>query len=109
MACSEEGDLEKIQDSSIVSDIHLSSISSQINRWETELAYYLGLKRQDITVIQYNNSHDYVAQKLQCLMEWKKLRGDEATYGSLLKAVGECDENEACLFINRLLSKCPLT
>ncbi len=109
MASRGERDPERVQESSIVSELHLALISKQIVKWEGELACGLGLKRPDITVIQYNNNSDYSEQKFKCLLEWRKLYGDEATYGSLLKTVRKCGQFGACSLISELLkSKCIL-
>ena len=96
---------EEVKEFSLVSDLHLVLISEKIDRWEGKFACRLGLKRQDITVIQYKKGYDYGAQKLQCLLEWKKLNGNEATYGSLLKASRDCGESDATSLITELLGR----
>ena len=97
------GEVRRCQCCQVVSDQHLTELAGHVVRWEG-VALPLGLTEADVVVIQKNDCGDYALQKIQCLLKWKKLNGDKATYENLLKAVKSGGENldSAC---SRLLGK----
>ena len=72
-----------------MSDIHLAVIArDHLTRWE-ELRPFLGLNMAQEETIRMSYQTDYGLQKLKCLMMWKTVKGDEATYQAFISAAKE--------------------
>ena len=71
-------------------------------KWEP-LRPYLGLNRQQEEVICH--AGNYWKQKLDCLEEWKVLKGDRATYGALITAAEKARDQQLADRVKALLSR----
>ena len=71
-------------------------------RWEP-LRPHLGLSRQKEEAIRQTYKY-YEQQKRECLEEWKKLKGNKATYGEFITAAEEAKDKQLADGVRAMLS-----
>jgi len=74
----------------ICTDKDLIEIAKELDKWETVWAS-LSITEPEVTEIQKNYQADYLAQKINVLMRWKKNCQSNATFAALsevFRAVG---------------------
>ena len=83
----------------VISDEDVATIArKQLTDWES-LRPYLGLDRQQQVVIRNSYPGDYGQQKRECLEVWKEIKGNGATYGALITAAENANNQ---LFADRV-------
>lgn len=87
-----------------ISHAQLAKIANELlTKWE-ELSPSLGLTQpQEVTIRKTHR--DYADQKREVLYMWKKNKGNEATYGSLIAAAEDTSNKELADGIRDLLKK----
>ena len=73
---------------------HLSKTAENIVKGWEHIARRLGLTEAKIEEIKRDHVDNYLEQKNQFLLKWKEKFGSKATYGALLKCLGECEMRE---------------
>lgn len=69
--------------------MHLAVIASDhLTQWK-QLRPFLGLSRSQEEEISMSYQGDYGMQKLKCLQMWETIKGDGATYQTLISAAKE--------------------
>ena len=72
---------------------HMKIIArDHLTSWE-DIYVFLGLNPTDAKEIKRNSPDDYGEQKHNCLLKWKKKKGEgKATYEALISAAEEADD-----------------
>ena len=87
-----------------ISDDHLALIARDyLNNWEA-LRFHLGLSYAQQTAISKSYPQDYVQQKHECLQEWRRMKGDGATYQTLISAAEEATQQLLADQVKRLIA-----
>ena len=87
----------------VISDKDVAMISrDHLIKWES-LRPYLELSRPQEKGI-CNTYRDYEDQKRECLQMWKELKGNEATYGTLIRAAEEARNQQLADGVRAMLT-----
>ena len=87
-----------------VSISHLAQIANHLNDWES-LRPFLDLSRSKATEILKSYPNNFAQQKLECLEEWQQLKGDTATYHTLILAAEDAKLQKLADGIREMLKK----
>ena len=88
----------------VISDKDMATIARKyLTNWQL-LRSYLGLTRQQEVEIRSTYNNDYGMQKNECLQVWKEMRGIEATYGALITAAEEAEEQQLADHVKTMLA-----
>ena len=89
----------------MVSDEDVAVIArDHLTYWEP-LRPYLGLRHKQEVYISNTYPGDYGKQKRECLEVWKKIKGDQATYGALITAAEKARDQPLADAVRDLLSR----
>ena len=87
-----------------ITDDHLALIARDyLNNWEA-LRPHLGLSYNQQTAISKSYPRDYARQRHECLEEWRRKKGDGATYQTLISAAEEATEQLLADQVKRLIA-----
>ena len=88
-----------------VSDKDLATIArDHLTDWEA-LRPFLELSRSKAKEILKSFSNNYGKQKLECLEEWKEMKGHEATYYALINAAEDARLQSLADNVKKMLKK----
>lgn len=85
-------------------DKHLYKAAEIIVNWEP-IARNLDFREATVVEIQKNYNGDYLEQKYQFLIRWKRKIGSGATYYTLLQCLDECDMRKCAEDIADMIKK----
>ena len=84
-----------------ITDRHIADIARELADWKV-LRPYLGLNETHEAVIK--ESGDPGAQRRGLLQEWRRIRGNAATYGALIEALTVADNVNLAGYVRSLIA-----
>ena len=84
----------RVEEESISDDKFILEIGKKLGQRWKYVARFLGLCETTIDAVEYAYPRDLFEQSFQMLLRWQQEKGDEATYGALLRAIHRVWEHE---------------